>query len=116
MEEIEIANLNRNRNRKRHADYLCEDPEPISKWFELVRIMRAKYGIQDGDFYNFDETGFMMGVSCASMVVTRANRPGRGKSVQPGNREWATVVECVNSEGWCIPPFLIVQGAYHLTS
>jgi hypothetical protein len=24
--------------------------------------MRAKYGIQDCDFYNFDETGFMMGV------------------------------------------------------
>src|SRR3954467_3851407 len=58
----------------------------------------------------------MMGVICASMVVTRADRRGRGKSIQPGNREWATAIECINAEGWCLPPFLIVQGAYHLAS
>jgi hypothetical protein len=89
---------------------ICEDPELISAWFKLVHNMRAKYGILDCDFYNFDETGFMMGVICASMVVTRADRRGRGKAVQPGNREWATAIECINGEGWCLPPFLIVQG------
>ena len=78
--------------------------------------MMAKYGIQEGDLYNFDETGFMMGVICASMVVTRSDRRGKGKSVQPGNREWATAIECVNSEGWCLPPFLIVQGVYYLAN
>ena len=56
----------------------------------------------------------MMGVIYASMVVTRANRQGRSKSIQPGNREWATVIECVNSERWSLPPFLVVQGANHL--
>ena len=66
--------------------------------------------------YNFDETGFMMGVICASMVVTRSDRRGKGKSIQPGNREWATAIECVNSEGWCLPPFLIVQGVYYLAN
>ena len=93
---------------------LCEDRELISAWFRLVQNMKAKYGIHDGDFYNFDETGFMMGVICASMIVTRSDRHGKGKSIQPGNREWATVIECVNSEGWCLPPFLIVQGVYYL--
>lgn len=78
--------------------------------------MRAKHGVLDCDFYNFDETGFMMGVICASMVVTRADRRGRGKSIQLGNREWATAIECVNTEGWCLPPFLIIQGAYHLAN
>ncbi|KAK1845368.1 pogo transposable element with krab domain [Colletotrichum chrysophilum] len=58
----------------------------------------------------------MMGMITASMVVTRADRRGKAKSVQPGNREWATVIECVNSGGWCIPPFVIVKGAYHLAS
>ena len=91
----------------------CEDPELIDAWFKLVGNMRAKYGIQDGDLYNFDETGFMLGVIYgSSMVVTRADRQGRSKSIQPGNREWA--IECVNSEGWCLPPFLVVQGANHL--
>jgi RecB family endonuclease NucS len=55
---------------------LCEDPELIGAWFKLVYNMRAKYCIQDCDFYNFDETGFMMGVICASMVVTHADRLG----------------------------------------
>ncbi|KFZ20689.1 hypothetical protein V502_03065 [Pseudogymnoascus sp. VKM F-4520 (FW-2644)] len=66
---------------------LCEDSELISAWFKLVHNMRAKYSIHDSDFYNFDETGFMMGVICASMVVTHADRRGRSKGVQPGNRE-----------------------------
>ena len=48
---------------------LCEDPELISAWFQLVQNMRAKYGILDCDFYNFDEMGFMMGIICAAMVA-----------------------------------------------
>jgi len=72
--------------------------------------MRAKYGILDYDFYNFDETGFIMGVISPAMVVTHADRRGRDKAVQPGNREWATAIVCVNNEGWNIPPFLVVQG------
>ncbi|KAF6791711.1 transposase [Colletotrichum sojae] len=38
--------------------------------FALLRNIMAKYGIQEGDIYNFDETGFMMGVITASIVVT----------------------------------------------
>lgn len=61
--------------------------------------MRAKYGVVDADIYNFDETGFRMGVICPRIVVTRADRRGRSKAVQPGNREWATAIVCINSEG-----------------
>jgi hypothetical protein len=78
--------------------------------------MRAKYSIVDSDFYNFDETGFMLGIISPAMVVTRADRRGRGKAVQLGNREWATAIACINSEGWSIPPFLVVQGKNHLAS
>jgi hypothetical protein len=95
---------------------LCEDPGLISNWFRLVQNMRVKYGIQDCDFYNFDETGFMMGVICASMVVTRADRSGRRKAIQPGNREWATAIICVNAEGWNLPPFVLVKGVNHLAN
>jgi transcriptional regulator with XRE-family HTH domain len=66
---------------------LCEDPELIGAWFRLVEYMRAKYGVLDCDFYNFDETGFMIGIICPVIVVTRADRRSRGKAVQPGNRE-----------------------------
>jgi hypothetical protein len=95
---------------------LCEDPVKIDAWFRLVVNMRAKYAIQDEDFYNFDETGFMMGVICSSMVVTSAERKGRRKQLQAGNREWATAIECISSDGFVVPPFLIVQGKNHLAS
>jgi hypothetical protein len=95
---------------------LCKDSELIGAWFKLVFNMRAKYGIQDCDFYNFDETSFIMGVICTSMVVTRANRLGHSKVIQPGNYEWVMVIECINGEGWCLPPFLIVQDIYHLAN
>ncbi|EDO02548.1 hypothetical protein SS1G_05024 [Sclerotinia sclerotiorum 1980 UF-70] len=39
---------------------LYKDPKLIEEWFGLVSNMQAKYGIVDSDFYNFDETSFMM--------------------------------------------------------
>lgn len=50
-------------------------------WFELVRNLRAKYGIDDIDIYNFDETGFIIGVIIPAMVVTRAERSGKPKKI-----------------------------------
>ena len=39
--------------------------------------MRAKYAVQDYDFYNFDETGFMIGVITRNgMVITSLGRNG----------------------------------------
>ncbi len=70
--------------------------------------MRAKYSVVDSDFYNFDETGFLIGQITPGIVVTRADRRGRVKGIQPGNREWATTIICVNSEGWDIPLFLAI--------
>ncbi|KAK1838267.1 hypothetical protein CCHR01_19109 [Colletotrichum chrysophilum] len=57
--------------------------------------MRSKYGIQDCDFYNFDKTGFMMGMIRPRMVVTRSDRIGKPKNIQPGNRVYRILV--VNS-------------------
>jgi hypothetical protein len=70
--------------------------------------------VVDADIYNFDETGFVIGVICPGIVVTRADRRSRSKAIQPGNREWATAIICINGEGGSIPPFLVVQGVNHL--
>jgi hypothetical protein len=76
----------------------------------------VQYGIQDCDIWNFDKTGFMIRVISPSIVVTRADRKGRHKKVQLGNKEWATAIACINSEGCKILLFLIVQGIYHLAN
>jgi hypothetical protein len=57
--------------------------------------------------YNFDETGFMIGMHNSSAVVTGSKRRLRPKSMQQGNREWVTSVVCVNTAGWVTPPFII---------
>ena len=63
----------------------CEDPIIIGGWFSLLKNTITKYGIVDADIYNFDETGFMMGVISTAMVVTSLERSGRAKAKQPGN-------------------------------
>ncbi|KAH8630549.1 hypothetical protein IG631_15126 [Alternaria alternata] len=95
---------------------LCEDPVLISRWFELVEETKAKYGICDDDVYNFDEAGFMMGKITTQLVVTGSERRGRPKAIQPGNREWVTLIAAINAAGWSIPPFLIFAGQYHLSA
>ena len=100
----------------RKYDYqraLCEDPKAISDWFRLVENTRAKYGIPDEDVYNFDETGFQMGVIGTSKVVTGLQRAGKALVTKPGNREWVTGVEAINASGWALPLMIIFAGKMH---
>ncbi|KAJ3542310.1 hypothetical protein NM208_g4167 [Fusarium decemcellulare] len=94
----------------------CEDPTIIRDWFRLVANTIAKYGIRSDDIWNFDETGFLMGMIATGMVVTGSERRSKPKSVQPGNREWITVIQAINAEGWAIQPFIIGAGQYHLAN
>ncbi|KAF7573919.1 hypothetical protein PtrM4_055420 [Pyrenophora tritici-repentis] len=95
---------------------LCEDPALIRTWFKLVEETKAKYGICDEDVYNFDEAGFMMGKITTQLVITGAERRGRPKTLQPGNREWVTLIAAISAAGWLVPPFLIFAGQYHLSA
>jgi hypothetical protein len=88
----------------------CEDPALIKGWFELVQNTKAKYGIVDEDIYNFDETGFIMGKILSQSVITGSDKPGRTKQIQPGNREWVTLIQGVGATGKRIPAFLIFAG------
>ena len=81
-----------------------------------MRNTIAKYGIQDADIYNFNETGFIMGVINSGIVVTSSERRSRAKMRQPGNREWVTVIQSAGALGFCVPPFIVVSGKYHLSS
>jgi hypothetical protein len=52
----------------------CEDSSLIRDWFRLVQNTITKYRIQDTDIYNFDETGFQMGVISTAKVITGSER------------------------------------------
>ena len=94
----------------------CEDPALVGAWFRLVQNTIAKYGILNDDIYNFDETGFAMGLASTSRVVTASDRRGRPPQLQPGDREWVTAIESINAVGWSLPPMVIFKGKVHISS
>jgi hypothetical protein len=64
-----------------------KDPRMIRSWFELVYNTIAKYRIGNTDIYNFDKTGFIIGIISTTIVVTSLDRHTKAKKIQPGNRE-----------------------------
>jgi hypothetical protein len=100
------SRMTRQRDRQR---VLCSDPAVIGPWFDLVQNVKAKYGILDDDTYNFDETGFMMGVGNRVRVVTASERRTEPIGVQQGDREWVTLIAAINAMGWAIAPYLIFK-------
>ena len=49
-----------------------EDPRVLNGWFKLVGDTITRYGIPPHDIYNFDATGFAIGLVSTAKVVTRA--------------------------------------------
>jgi hypothetical protein len=93
-----------------------EDPKVIKPWFETVREAILEHGIHEDDIWNFDETGFAMGLCSTSKVITAVDRSERPRKVIQGNREWVTIIECVSSKGISIPPWIILKaGSQHAT-
>ena len=46
----------------------------INAWFKLVEETKAKYGVHNNNIYNFNETGFQIGVIRLIKVVTSSKR------------------------------------------
>ena len=88
----------------------CEDPKIIQEWFNCVQRTILQYGIDPDDIYNFDETGFAMGLTATAKVITRSEYYGRRSLLQPGNREWVTAIEAISASGWALPPCIIFKG------
>jgi hypothetical protein len=55
-------------------------------------------------------------VISTAKVVTGSERRHAPKAVQPGNREWVTVIQGASALGWVLPPFIIFAGTYHLAA
>ena len=54
-----------------------------------------------------------MGVIVTVKVITRTDRAGRPRTIQPGNREWVTIIECINALGIAIPPLIIFKAVIY---
>jgi hypothetical protein len=95
---------------KRRATHNRED---IEKHFQEYRRYRDKWGVLDDDIYNFDETGYQIGVTARDMVII----PIGIEAVyvdNPENRELVTSIEYIRASGYHIPAIITFKGAYYL--
>lgn len=89
---------------------MCQDPNVLISWFDLVHNTMLTYGVESSDVYNVDETGFSMGLNAARKVVSGSEIRGKRQLIQNGNREWVTAIECINSTGLFLQPFILFKG------
>jgi hypothetical protein len=59
----------------------------ISLWFKLIKDTIIKYSVIEEDIFNFDETGFQMGVISTSKVITISDRKDRLRTKQLENQK-----------------------------
>ena len=111
---------------KRHPEYLIRkqktrdvkqkqayDINDLRNWFDRFQQIRDEKGILPRDTYNFDETGFRIGVGRDQWVVTRVSkRPLSFAS--SSSQELVTVIEAISGDGAVIPPMILVSGIQHM--
>ena len=87
----------------------AHDLELFKAHFEKYQEVVNKYGIISDDQWNFDETGYRIGMARNDWIIT-ADNSRRSYSADPSNRESLTAVECIHGAGQDIPPFPTVTG------
>jgi hypothetical protein len=96
--------------RQRHLDLnrvLAHDIDGIQKWYDgFIKIIIDK-SINPADIWNFDETGFRIGIGKDQWIITyEPNR--RHFLAAPDNREIMTAIESVNAVGDVINPVFVI--------
>ncbi|KAJ6020072.1 hypothetical protein N7499_003031 [Penicillium canescens] len=84
------------------------DKSVVERWFQDYKQVVTEHGICQQDIYNFDETGFQIGVGRDQFIITRHPK----KKLFNGsitNRESVTVLEAVSADGFACPPLIILS-------
>jgi hypothetical protein len=111
---------------KRHSEYIkrklkplihdrknTHNPTDIRIYFEKFKAAYDFFGIQIGDIYNYNKTGFRVGIGRIYKVITRLKNRRLYLS-DPNNRKSITSVETIYADRTVTDPFIILPGTNHL--
>jgi hypothetical protein len=84
----------------------------IEVFFERWKAIVEEYGINPADIYNFDETGFRIGMGRHQKIVTRDPKV-QAYIESSTNRDYVTLVEAVSGDGFTLPPMVIINATTH---
>ena len=93
----------------------AHDPAAIFDWYERLKALITKEGIQKSDVYNMDETGFRVGVGRDQWIVTREVCK-QSYIASTTERALVTVIEAISAGGFVIDPLVIIPGKIHQAS
>jgi hypothetical protein len=82
----------------------------LQDWFRLFKETCEEYGISNEDIYNIDKKGFMKRIINNLIKVIILRHEAKSFSIQPGNRDWVSVIKCISINGYVLPPFVIFEG------
>lgn len=85
---------------------MFETPEKFRGWFDRVKRTMNDFGIFKQNVYNFDETRILR----EEPVITGNEALEDASILQPRNREWVTLIECIGESGAALPPLIIFKG------
>lgn len=90
----------------------AEDPDALLEWYKGFKDLCDLLGITARDIYNFDESGFRVGVIKDQFVITRYFDEVLTTGSDT-NRESCTVSETISGDGESIPPMVILKAIVH---
>ena len=110
------------RFRKRHPDLKMKKTTGLEKarakalnqfavdeFFDMLIKLIQEYNITPGNIYNMDEKGIQLGIG--ARITAMIDRDQKAVySIEDGNRELVTVIECICADGSTIHPSVIFQG------
>jgi hypothetical protein len=83
----------------------------IASYFDALSTLFLEASYLPDDIYNFDESGFSLGTSISTRVLTNSKKKTPRKKI-PGRQEWVTAIEGISATGRALPPLLIYTGEY----
>ncbi|PQM43526.1 hypothetical protein VC83_09653 [Pseudogymnoascus destructans] len=85
------------------------DISAVQDWFGVYLAWCTQHNIQPQDIYNFDETGFRVGVAPGEDVIVPVSITEMYVPMAE-NRKSITVIESICAVGQVLPPIIIVYG------
>jgi hypothetical protein len=84
-------------------------PENVSTFYENLKLLYTQHNYAPDHIWNCDETGAQAGRSGGGRVFARKG-VRNVHTVIPNEREWLSVLSCINASGGHIPNFYIFKG------
>ncbi len=81
----------------------------VLEWFQAVKQIIDENGLTPYDIWNFDESGFRIGVGKDQKVITKYPKR-RAYLPSVTERENVTLIEAISAAGAHIPPYIILKG------